>query len=99
MYADDVTQVITSPSKSKLMMKIKVEREIERISKSERRWKIKTREEKFKIIPIAQLKTKKIKVNGKEIGTSTSGKLNCFRWPYKKNNKQREWYTITTEKI
>ncbi len=32
MYADDVTQVITSPNKSKLMMKIKVEREIERIS-------------------------------------------------------------------
>ncbi len=27
MYADDVTQVITSPSKSKLMMKIKVQRE------------------------------------------------------------------------
>ncbi len=57
------------------MMKIKVEREIERISKFERRWKTKTSEEKFKIIPIAQLKTKKIKVNGKEIETSTSGKL------------------------
>ena len=65
MYADDVTQVITSPSKSKLMMKIEVEREIERISKFERKWKIKTSEEKFKIIPIAQLKTKKITVNGK----------------------------------
>lgn len=75
MYADDVTQVITSPSKSKLMMKAKVEREIERISKFERKWKIKTSEEKFKIIPIAQLKTKKIKVNGKDIETSTSGKL------------------------
>ncbi len=34
MYADDVTQIITSPSKSKLMMKLKVEREIERISKT-----------------------------------------------------------------
>ncbi len=50
MYADDVTQVITSQSESKLMMKIKVEREIERISKFERKWKIKTSEEKFKII-------------------------------------------------
>ncbi len=29
MYSDDVTQIITSQSKSKLMMKIKVEREIE----------------------------------------------------------------------
>ncbi len=75
MYADDITQVITSPNKSKLMMKIKVEREIERINKFERKWKIKTSEEKFKIIPIAQLKPKKINVNGKEIETSTAGKL------------------------
>ncbi len=37
MYADDITQVITSPSKSKLMMKIKVEREIERMNKFERK--------------------------------------------------------------
>ncbi len=36
---------------------IKVEPEIERIGKFERKWKIKTSEEKFKIIPIAQLKT------------------------------------------
>ncbi len=75
MYADDVTQVITSQSKSKLMMKIKVECEIERISKFERKWKIKTSEEKFKIIPIAQLKTYDITVNGKEIETCKEGKL------------------------
>ncbi len=31
--------------------------------------------EKFKIIPIAQLKTNKIKDNGKEIETSKNGKL------------------------
>ncbi len=37
MYADDITQVIASPSKSKLMMKIKVEREIEKINKFERK--------------------------------------------------------------
>ena len=47
MYADDITQVITSPSKSKMIMKLKVEREIERINKFERKWKIKTSEEKF----------------------------------------------------
>ncbi len=58
MYADDVTQVITLPSKLKLMMKVKVEREIERINKFERRWKTETNEDKFKIIPIPQLKNK-----------------------------------------
>ncbi len=52
MYAADVTQVITSQSKSKLKMKIKDECEIERISKIERKWKIKTSEEKFQTIPI-----------------------------------------------
>ncbi len=75
MYADDVTQIITSPSKSKSMIKLEVERDIERINKFERKWKIKTSEEKFQIIPIAQLNTKKIIVNNKEIETSKSGKL------------------------
>ena len=78
MYADDITQVITSPSKSKLTMKLKVEREIERINKFERKWKIKTSEEKFKIIPIAQLKSKKITVNGKKIETCKNGRLLGF---------------------
>ncbi len=74
MYANDVTQIITSPRKSKLMIKLKVERHIERINRFERKWKIKTSEEKFQIIPIAQLKTKKIIVSNKEIETSKSGK-------------------------
>ena len=74
IFADDITQVITSPSKSKAMLKIKVEREIERINKYERAWKIQTSEEKFKIIPIAQYKTKKINVNGRDIDTCNEGK-------------------------
>ncbi len=71
-------------------MKFKVERETERIKKFERMWKIKTSEEKFHIIPIAQYKTKKINVNGKEIETSTSGKLlglNISTRPYYQNDK------------
>ncbi len=83
------TRVITFPSKSKLMMKLKVEREIERINKFERKWKIQTSEEKFKIIPIAQHKTQKINVNGKEIQTCTFEMLlglnltkNSFCWPH-----------------
>ncbi len=57
------------------MMKRKVEREIERISKYEREWKIQTSEEKFKIITIAQYKTKKVMVNGKEVETCNEGKF------------------------
>lgn len=75
MYADDVTQIITTPSKSKNMMKLKVEREISRINRFEKTWKIKTSEEKFKIIPIAQYKTQPIIINNKQINTSKEGKL------------------------
>ncbi len=46
MYATDITQVITSNSKSKLMMEIKVERKIERINQFKRKWMIRTSEEK-----------------------------------------------------
>ena len=66
LYADDITQIITTPSKSRGMMKLKAEREIERINRYERKWKIKTSEEKFKIIPIAQYTTKQITVNNKK---------------------------------
>ena len=56
-------------------MKIKVEREIERINKFERKWKIQTNQDKFKLIPIAQYKTKTIKVNNREIENSKKGKV------------------------
>ncbi len=75
IFADDITQVITTPSKSKEMMRVKVQREIERINNYEKAWKIQTSKEKFKIIPIAQYKKKIIYVNGREINTCTEGKF------------------------
>ncbi len=42
------------------MMKFKVEREIDGINRFEKKWKIKTNQDKFKLIPIAQKKTKKL---------------------------------------
>ncbi len=66
MYVDDFTQVIALPTKSKLLMKVKVEREIKIINKFERIWKMKTSEEKFKIIPVPQLKSKKIIINERD---------------------------------
>ncbi len=74
MYADDNSRHYKTPSKSKLMMKVKVEREIDRINRYEKKWKIKT-SEKFKIIPMAQHKTKQFTITGKNIDTSKEGKL------------------------
>ncbi len=75
LYADDISQVITTPSKSKNVMKLKAEREIERINKFKRTWKIKTSEGKSNIIPIAQYKIRQLATNGKNINTSTEGKF------------------------
>ena len=41
----------------------------------ERKLKIRISEDKFKIIPTTQRKTQKIKVNGRDLDTCTSGKL------------------------
>lgn len=65
IFVDDMTRIITTTSKSKAMLKLKVEREKERINNFERKWKIQTSEEKFKILPIAQYKKMTIKVIGK----------------------------------
>lgn len=46
MYADDITQIITSPSRSRLMMKIRVETFIERLDKLERKRKMQSSKEK-----------------------------------------------------
>ena len=59
MHTDDIIQIITSSSKSKLMVKAEFEEEIERKNKFDRKWKIKTSEKRFKIIPIAKYKEKK----------------------------------------
>ncbi len=75
MYADDVTQIITSQSKSKNMMKLKVQREINRINRFEKIWKIQTSENKFKIIPLAQKKTEDIEINGRVINKSKEGTM------------------------
>ncbi len=57
------------------MMRLKAEREIERINCYEKRWKIRTSEEKFKILPIARYKSSQITVNGRDINTCTEGKF------------------------
>ncbi len=40
-----------------------------------KKWKIKTNQDKFKVIPIAQRKTKTIVVNGRELDNSKQGKV------------------------
>lgn len=74
LYADDITQIITHNGKSKRAMAIKVGREIERINKFEREWKIKTNQNKFALIPLASKRYEDIIAEGELLETKTEGK-------------------------
>lgn len=63
MYADDVTQIISYPGKSTQMMARHTARAIESMNKYEKQWKIKTNNNKFKILPIAKYKPSPLIVN------------------------------------
>lgn len=74
-YADDVTQIVTYAGKSRALMATRTKHEIERINDFERKWKIKTNNNKFKIIPIAVVKKLDIIINGNKIDYSDKGKV------------------------
>lgn len=67
MYADDITQIVAYPGKSREIMARKTSTAIENINEYEKKWKIKTNNNKFKIIPLAKKLTAPIIVNGEII--------------------------------
>ena len=75
MYADDITQIITHPRKSRMFMTRKTEREIAKINSYETKWKIKTNTTKLKIVPLAITKTQPIIIEGNIIPCSKEGNL------------------------
>ena len=64
MFADDITQVIICQNKSKQLMATKTEKAIERINKYEKIWKIKTNQQKFKLLSISKEKPNDVRVDG-----------------------------------
>ena len=74
-YADDITQIITYPGTSREFMCRRVISEINKINDYERKWKIKTNKNKFKIIPIAVKKKNDIYIDGEKIEYSQNGKI------------------------
>ena len=73
LYADDITQIVTHPSKSKKIMARRTQYEIIKINNYEKQWKIRTNTSKFKIIPIASKKTEPITVNNMNIPYAKDG--------------------------
>ena len=75
MYADDVTQIISSESKRPGMQKRNVERAVNNVNEYEKLWKIQTNTQKFKVIPIAKHKPPEITIDNRNIRNSTQGTL------------------------
>ncbi|XP_063613809.1 uncharacterized protein LOC134787049 [Penaeus indicus] len=91
-YADDITQIITHPSKSKHIMKRATETAITNINNFERKWKIQTNTQKFTIIPVARLNAPNIQIQDTKIPYGNSGKilgLSFNRWGIPPHIKQR----------
>ena len=75
VYADDATQIINHPGKSKNLMKIYTTREIEKINNYEKQWKIKTNQEKFKLIYMSKHNPPNITINNRQLHYSNNGKI------------------------
>ena len=75
MFADDNTQVISYPGKSKQMMARKTETEIKKLNQYERKWKIQTSSEKFQIVSISSTKPTDIIVDGRIIQFKKQAKV------------------------
>ena len=73
-YADDITQIIGYPGKSKEMMKRRVEREINSINEYEARWRIKTNVTKFTPISLGNYKTIPLNVDNNNVEYQKDGK-------------------------
>ena len=95
LYADDITQTITHPSKSHGMLRAKTMTAITRINHFEKQWKIKTNTDKFKLISIQhRLNTPfPITINNTRLEYETNGKFLGLEFtPYgiKKHIDERE---------
>ena len=67
IFADDSTQVITYPGKSKQMLARRTKREIEKLNQYEKLWKLNTNKNKFQIISVSAVKPVDIEIDNQII--------------------------------
>jgi len=66
-FADDITQIMLYPLKSKEMLTAVTVNEIKRINDFEKRWKIKTNKNKFQLLSVSATKPKEVTVDQERI--------------------------------
>lgn len=74
-YADDITQIIPYPGKSKEMLRLRTQREIERVNHFEKLWRIKTNTNKFKILRLGTRTGNDIVIDEEVIEFTNEGKV------------------------
>lgn len=74
-YADDITQIVSYYGPSKEMLKRKTQRAIEELNTYERRWKIKTNNNKFQMIHISKKNPLPITIGNQDIRYVRSAKI------------------------
>lgn len=91
-YADDISQVVYHPGRSRNMANARTEREIQRINTYEEEWRIQTNQAKFTVIPLATRNPSLLTVNGDVVDQQQHGKilgLQVGRHGYSTHIKQR----------
>ena len=63
MYADDLTQIITYPSRSRHLLALYTARAIDNITNFERKWKIQTNMNKFQLVNFLHINTEPVMVD------------------------------------
>lgn len=66
-FADDITQIIIYPGHSRQRLARKTERAIQRVSDFEHRWKIRTNQNKFRLISISSREPHEVSMNGEPL--------------------------------
>lgn len=74
-YADDITQIISYSGKSRALTTNRIEKEIKNINEYEKKWKIKTYNNKFKIKHIVVKKKTDIIIDNTQINYSEKEKV------------------------
>ena len=75
LFADDVTQVIEYHHRSKQMAARRTERAILDVNNYERMWKIKTNQNKFKVLPISVKKPAPLTIEGTNVNFSNNAQI------------------------
>lgn len=97
VYADDITQIIGYEGKSKTIMNLRTEREIENVNNYEKQWKIKTNVNKFTPIRLGATTGEPLLVSQDLVDFIDEGKtlgLKVTRTGYAKHVKERRGKAI-----